>query len=297
MELRRIIRVGERSFGITLPKEWVELHQLKVGSPVRVIADRDKITILPGAETGGLKKVSIKSDDVEKATRDIIAYYIEGADEIEVETRHISAVVTKIEGKLPGVVLMEEGGVLKLKIVTREDVNIDEAVRSMYTTVDAMFSLFLQMISAERRDLAGEILRLDDQLDRLYFFSLRTVKRNIIQKPELYVDYIITIKNLEHVGDAIDRATSYYLHTEVGCKEEIYQTFRKVYTFLQDAFNAFYNVDAGKALSVLLRRGELEKETLRAMCPQSAAVMHEASSIVGFAADIAEAAYSKSVRR
>lgn len=297
VEVRRIIRVGERSFGITLPKEWVELHGLGVGSPVKIIVDREKITVLPGAEAGGMKKVLIKGDDVEKIIRDIIAYYIEGAEELDVETGNMSAVVTRIEGKLPGVVLMEIGGVLKLRIVTKEDINIDEVVRSMYTTVDAMFTLFLQMLSSDKRELAEEILRLDDQLDRLYFFSLRTVKRNIIQRPEHYVDYVITIKNLEHVGDAIDRATNYYLKNELGCKEEVISLFKKVYGFLQQAFEAFYNNDASKALAVLISRAALEKESLRAICPQATAVMHEAASIIGFAADIAEAAYSKCARK
>lgn len=297
VEVRRIIRVGERSFGITLPKEWVELHGLGVGSPVKIIVDREKITVLPGAEAGGMKKVLIKGGDVEKIIRDIIAYYIEGAEELDVETGNMSAVVTRIEGKLPGVVLMEIGGVLKLRIVTKEDINIDEAVRSMYTTVDAMFTLFLQMLSSDKRELAEEILRLDDQLDRLYFFSLRTVKRNIIQRPEHYVDYVITIKNLEHVGDAIDRATNYYLKNELGCKEEVISLFKKVYGFLQQAFEAFYNNDASKALAVLISRAALEKESLRAICPQATAVMHEAASIIGFAADIAEAAYSKCARK
>jgi Phosphate uptake regulator len=176
VEVRKIIRVGERSFGVTIPKEWVELHGLGVGSPIRIIVDKDKITLLPSAEATGLRRAKIKGDNVEKIIRDIIAYYIEGVDELEVETRNISAVVTKIEGKLPGVVLMEVGGVLKLRIVTKEDINIDEAVRSMYTTADAMFSLFLQMLK-QGRNLAEEILRLDDQLDRLYFFSLRNCKK------------------------------------------------------------------------------------------------------------------------
>jgi len=297
MEVRKIIRVGERSFGITLPKEWVELHSLGVGSPIRIIVDRDKITLLPSAETAGVRRARIKGDSVERLIRDIIAYYIEGVDELEVETKNISAVVTKIEGKLPGVVLMEVGGVLKLRIVTREDINIDEALRSMYTTVDAMFSLFIQMLTQEGRNLAEEILRLDDQLDRLYFFSLRTVKRNIAQRPEHYVDYVITIKNLEHIGDAIDRATNYYLQNEIRCAAEAVEVFKKVYRFMQDAFNAFYNNDANKALDVLVQRAELAREALQQMCPQAAAVMHEAASIVGFAADIAEAAYSKAARQ
>jgi phosphate uptake regulator len=152
------------------------------------------------------------------------------------------------------------------------------------------------MLSLDRRELAEEILRLDDQLDRLYFFSLRTVKRNIIQRPEHYVDYVITIKNLEHVGDAIDRATNYYLQNVVSCRSEVLDLFKKVYTFLQDAFNAFYNNETERALAVLTRRAGLQREALQSICPQAAAIMHEAASIVGFAADIAEAAYSKAVR-
>jgi hypothetical protein len=66
---------------------------------------------------------------------------------------------------------------------------------------------------------------------------------------------------------------------------------------MQDSFNAFYNNDADKALSVLIQRADLVKEALQGICPQATAVMHEAASIVGFAADIAEAAYSKAARQ
>ncbi|ABO08440.1 phosphate signaling complex PhoU family protein [Pyrobaculum calidifontis] len=297
MELRRLIRVGERSLGITIPKEWAEAHGLGVGSPLRVFIDKDKITILPATEDKGAKRIKLTGDDVEKLVRDIIAYYIEGVEEVEIATRQVSSVVTKVEGKLPGVVLMEVGGVLKLKIVTREDVDIDEAIRSMYTTVDAMFTLFIQMLSKGEKGIAEEILKLDDQLDKLYFFSLRTIKKNIIQRPEHYVDYVIVVKNLEHVGDAIDRATNYYLKNGVGCVEEVLDIFKKVHKYLQDAFDAFYATDAEKALGVLLRRAALEKETVKLTCPEATPVMHEAASVVGFAADIAEAAYSKAVRK
>ncbi|MEZ0319964.1 MAG: phosphate uptake regulator PhoU [Pyrobaculum sp.] len=297
MESRRIIKVGERSYGVTLPKRWVELHGLRVGSPVKIIVDRDKLMILPGAEASGPRKARISEDDVEKLVRDVIAYYIEGVDELEIETKSTSALVTKIEGKLPGVVLMEMGGMLKLRIVTKEDIDINEAVRSMYTTVDAMFNLFIQMVAEGRRDLAEEILRLDDQIDRLYFFSLRTVKRNIGQKPEHYVDYVITIKNLEHVGDAIDRATNYYLQKEVECVDKVLDIFKRVYEYLKDAFDAFYSNDVDKALRVLVKRAELANATLQVGCAGATAMMHEAASIVGFAADIAEAAYSKAKRQ
>ena len=136
-----------------------------------------------------------------------------------------------------------------------------------------MFTLFIQMLSKGEKGIAEEILKLDDQLDKLYFFSLRTIKKNIIQRPEHYVDYVIVVKNLEHVGDAIDRATNYYLKNGVGCVEEVLDIFKKVHKYLQDAFDAFYATDAEKALGVLLRRAALEKETVKLTCPEATPVM------------------------
>ena len=77
-----------------------------MGSPLRVFIDKDKITILPATEDKGAKRIKLTGDDVEKLVRDIIAYYIEGVEEVEIATRQVSSVVTKVEGKLPGVVLM-----------------------------------------------------------------------------------------------------------------------------------------------------------------------------------------------
>ncbi|MFP3267634.1 MAG: AbrB/MazE/SpoVT family DNA-binding domain-containing protein [Thermoproteus sp.] len=130
MEIRKLIRIGERSFGVTLPREWVESNQLKVGSPIKILTEANKILILPATAEGVAVAVSLKEEDVEKALRDVIAYYIEGVDEISIESGNISALVGKVEGRLPGVVALESGGKLKLRIVTKEDVDIDEVVTS-----------------------------------------------------------------------------------------------------------------------------------------------------------------------
>ncbi len=285
---RKLIKIGGRSLGVIIPSEWTRRHGLTAGSQVRLLAENDMLII--SLVDRPKERVKVSGDDVEKLTRDIIAYYVEGVDELEVDTRHFSTVVTRIESKLPGVVAMDTGGVLKLKIVTKRDIDVEEVINSMYTTVDVMFTLFLKLLRESDREIAAEILRLDDQLDRLYFLALRTVKKSFAS----YI-YTITAKNLEHVGDAIDRATSYYLQTESRCGE-ILDIFNKVYQYLQVAFAAFRTGDQRQALRALIERPRLEREVLKIQCPQATGFAHEAASIVGFAADIAEAAYSKTIK-
>jgi len=298
MEIRKLIRIGERSFGVTLPREWVESNQLKVGSPIKILAEANKILILPATAEGVAVAVSLKEEDVEKALRDVIAYYIEGVDEISIESGNISALVGKVESRLPGVVALESGGKLKLRIVTKEDVDIDEVVRSMYTTVMAMFHLFLDFIKGRDEEDARELLRMDDQLDRLYFLSLRTIKKNIYQNPQGFVDYAIVVKNLEHMGDALDRSTNYLKQNKVGCHEELVGEFENLQRYAEEAARSFLENRHEGALKVILERESVFKRLLAlSSCEGVAPIMHEAMLITALAADIAEAAYSKFVRQ
>ena len=293
-----MIRIGERSFGVTLPREWVESNQLKVGSPIKILAEANKILILPATAEGVAVAVSLKEEDVEKALRDVIAYYIEGVDEISIESGNISALVGKVESRLPGVVALESGGKLKLRIVTKEDVDIDEVVRSMYTTVMAMFHLFLDFIKGRDEEDARELLRMDDQLDRLYFLSLRTIKKNIYQNPQGFVDYAIVVKNLEHMGDALDRSTNYLKQNKVGCHEELVGEFENLQRYAEEAARSFLENRHEGALKVILERESVFKRLLAlSSCEGVAPIMHEAMLITALAADIAEAAYSKFVRQ
>ncbi len=293
-----MIRIGERSFGVTLPREWVESNQLKVGSPIKILAEANKILILPATAEGVAVAVSLKEEDAEKALRDVIAYYIEGVDEISIESGNISALVGKVEGRLPGVVALEAGGKLKLRIVTKEDVDIDEVVRSMYTTVMAMFHLFLDFIKGHDEEDARELLRMDDQLDRLYFLSLRIIKKNIYQNPQGFVDYAIVVKNLEHMGDALDRSTNYLKQNKVGCHEELVSEFENLQRYAEEAARSFLENRHEGALKVILERESLFKRLLAlSSCEGVAPIMHEAMLITALAADIAEAAYSKYVRQ
>lgn len=299
MEIRKLIRIGERSYGVTLPREWVEQNQLKVGAPIKILTEGNKILILPATAEKALMSAAIKEENVEKALRDVIAYYIEGADEIQVDSGEISALVTKIEGKLPGVVALESEGKLRLRIVTKEDVNIDEVVRSMYTTVSAMFHLFLDFLRGPNGESAQELLRMDDQLDRLYFLSLRTIKKNIYQDPQSFVDYAIVVKNLEHMGDALDRATNYLGQNKVPCLDTIYEVFQALQRYSEGAARAFLEDRHEAALQTILEREATIKKALAALspCEGAASVMHEAMLIAALSADIAEAAYSKYIRR
>ncbi|MFP3267633.1 MAG: PhoU domain-containing protein [Thermoproteus sp.] len=162
----------------------------------------------------------------------------------------------------------------------------------------AMFHLFLDFIKGHDEEDARELLRMDDQLDRLYFLSLRIIKKNIYQNPQGFVDYAIVVKNLEHMGDALDRSTNYLKQNKVGCHEELVGEFENLQRYAEEAARSFLENRHEGALKVILERESLFKRLLAlSSCEGVAPIMHEAMLITALAADIAEAAYSKFVRQ
>ena len=55
--LRKIIRIGNTSFGVILPKDWLRFYNLSYGDSVEVVSD-DTVVIKPiekNTNEGGLK--------------------------------------------------------------------------------------------------------------------------------------------------------------------------------------------------------------------------------------------------
>ncbi len=299
-EVRKVIRIGEKSVGVTLPREWLLQMGVDVGSPVKLTYRENVINVVPLTEEGnGRTSVRIQSDNVEQLLRTIIALYIEGVDEIAVSYANPSDILTRIEQKLPGVVSLEDNGSLKLKIITREDISIEEIIRSLYAMVETMFVLFERLLETGDRGYADEIFKLDEQIDRLYFFSLRVIKKRAYNNPQDYIDSTLVIKNIEHVGDALDRAASTVVNTTMdeACKDTAIQVFRRLRTYALRAISSAID-NKPESLIKLLQRQQIYNEVAQiSICASSAwPLVNEVALLLSLISDIAESAYSKHIR-
>jgi len=309
-DVRKIIKIGERSVGITIPKEWLPLLGLSIGSSVEVTLASGYITIKPLSSTQPrpLLSVRIRSDDASTLSRLIIAGYVEGFDMVVVESPRELArkAFYDVAMRLPGAIAMN-GMHITVKISVDEmNTNIDEVIASMKTTVDSMFDLLMDFFQTGDKSKLEQVIRLDDDLDRLHFLGVRTIKRTSFRNPQDALDNLIVIKSLEHIGDALDRASNTLLKmgsaTNDTCKRAFREMFARVASYTSKSINSFMNLNLELAIKVLMERQLIAREifTLAKGCtysPETLALVHEATVIIYEAAEIAEVATAKMVRR
>ena len=144
--IRKIIRIGERSAGVTIPKEWLSTLGLNIGSAVELILSRDSITVKP-IEVGKRKFTStlkIKSKSTEELSKLIIAGYAEGYDTIELETDKLLArkAFYSVATKLPGSIAMDDARITIKISVDELNTSVDEVISSMRSIMLSMFDYF-----------------------------------------------------------------------------------------------------------------------------------------------------------
>lgn len=179
---RRVIRIGEKSIGITLPKRWLDVLSVGVGDVVEISLVGKVIVVKPITQVGGeTNEVSISlGGSIDETTRVIIASYIEGYDNVEVigQKDVIRKAFSSVEKKLPGSLMLEGDGSVLIKVATSEtNVDLNEVINSMANILNSMFSKFIDYLESNKEDLLREVLELDDQMDKLYFLALRTIKK------------------------------------------------------------------------------------------------------------------------
>lgn len=310
--IRKIIRVGERSIGITIPKEWLNVLGLGIGSNVEVSLGSGYILIKPLTATQHriIHSIKIKHEDPEALARLIIAGYLEGYDIIVVE--EVRDIIRKafypIAMRLPGAIAMD-GTTFKIKISVDEvNTDLNEVISSMRSALNTMFDFLIDYFNTGDKSKLSEVIHLDDDLDRLHFLGIRTIKRTAFRDPPYSLDYAIVLKSLEHIGDSLDRVSNTLLNisldafqNSIECRNVFKDIFAKVSSYVSKSVNAFTTLNVNLAMKVLLGREEISKEILTSIqkCINIHGVLamsHEAINAVYEAAEIAEVATAKAIR-
>ncbi len=214
MKSRSLVKIGN-SYYVSLPKKWVISQGLNEVKEVYVNPRSDGvIEILPS--TSETSKPSVRRIKLTKfIEREIFSAYLAGYDTIIVEINHnsekthtFSSVLERVQHLLVGLEIVEESDrEVILQCFIREDYEITQIIarmealaRSMY--VDAVKSSFM-----DNPELARSVIRRDDRLDRLYFLTVRLI-RKLISKPIIdsltrvkLLDYRLLVRELEEIGD------------------------------------------------------------------------------------------------
>lgn len=233
VDVRKLQKTGGSTYLVSLPKEWITKNKLKKGDPVAIFETNEGSLIIDPkyTEREELKSVMIeipKSNPLKVGFdlgREITASYLFGYDAITiVSEKNISPnerdSVKKTIQKLIGIEIVEETAKsISLQCLVSPGFPLNKSLERTYRIASQMHQDAITALIEGDRKLAQNVIERDDDVDRLYFLTVRQL-RAAIQDPKIAkkigvsaiecLDYRVVAKSIEFLADlATDIAERY----------------------------------------------------------------------------------------
>jgi phosphate uptake regulator len=192
---RRIMSLGRSSMVISLPKNWMQLNELKKGDVVSFAIQRDRsLVVYPSAEKKVQpKEITIRiaqNEEEDLVTQKIIGPFLNGYSGITLIADKILSVpqrkaVRNIAGRLYMRIMESDSKGVYLQTLTDESkASLEQAIQRMHLISHSMCEDAFTALKNQDIALAKSVFSLDDDVDHFSFFILRLL-RNAAQDPVL----------------------------------------------------------------------------------------------------------------
>jgi len=336
--VRRVQLTGHGSYIVSLPKAWVEEAGLKKGGQVQFSRQQQQLVLTPfdavAAEDERMSCSTTVSPDTkgDSLARKIISLYIVGFTTIQIdsETGNLPASVRDViretaRNKLVGTEVVTESSrsVLLQVLLTSPQLMVTDVLRRMGTIAISMLQDSITALSSLDAELAKQIVKTDDEIDRFSIYIIRQLKL-AVQHPSFLervglassvecLAYRITTKSIERSADHAARIARNSLlirkQLERNLVERLKTLSQQSSEMMDNALKALFasdyqlaeNVLQGKeGISALERRfvEHLLRQRLPAGDLSAVRLISESLLRIGeYATDIAEVVLNLTVRK
>jgi len=275
-ETRKIQFTGKSSYIVSLPKKWVEDIGLKPGERVTVIRQGNSLLqIAPSKKQFAkiAKEATIeisKDDDPSKPIRKLIALYLLGFNVINIRakdgrlrTDQRDAVKDTVRKVLMGTEITADStdGMTIQVLINITELSVDAAFKRMLLIAKSMLKDAVLALQESNLDLAKEVIKSDDEVDRFSFYIIRQLKI-AIQNEHLLVDmglvnprdclgYRLIVKSIERVADHAANIAEDFVEMEESIGKEVLSKITDMSNFaievLDDASLSLFKRDYNAA--------------------------------------------------
>lgn len=218
---RKIMSLGRSSMVISLPKNWMQLNEIKKGDVVSLAIQRDRsLVVYPSAKKKTKTKeitLRIGQDEEEGLiTQKIIGAFLNGYSGVTLIAEKIFSIpqrkaVRNIAGRLYMRVMESDSKGMYIQTLTDESkASIEQAIQRMHLISYSMCEDTFTSLKNNDVALAKSVFSLDDDVDHFSFFILRLL-RNAAQDTALAnelridpldcMDHQTLVYRIEHAAD------------------------------------------------------------------------------------------------
>ncbi len=286
IEARKVQKTGGSSFIISLPKEWINRHEIKAKDTIGIISQPDgNLLIIPYMSSE--KNIKEKIFDVEEIKdpdflfRLLIGAYIMGYNVIKVISSRkfnsdIKHTVREFSKITIGIEIEEESeNSIKMKdLVDPTEMPFEKTIKRMYILANGMHEDALKALETGDKTLAKKVIEIDDDIDRLNWLVERQahiVLRDIIlcQKLDITLEdasnYKFISRFLERIGDhAVKIARNVILIDYQEIDKELYNNIMKASEISLELLNMSLDAWLQKDLKLANENIESIKKLIKA---------------------------------
>ncbi|MCW4017107.1 MAG: phosphate uptake regulator PhoU [Candidatus Bathyarchaeota archaeon] len=218
---RKIMSLGKSSMVISLPKDWMEMNNLKKGDMVSFTVQGDRsLVVYPSAQNKSAPReitINIGTNDEEiLITQKILGAFLNGYSGMRLITEKVFSVpqiktIRNITGRLYMRVMESDSKSVYIQSLTDESkASLEQAIQRMHLISKSMCEDSIRALYENDVSLAKSVFSLDDDVDQFAFFILR-ILREAAQDPilanELHIDPLdcmdhqILVYRMEHAAD------------------------------------------------------------------------------------------------
>ncbi|MCF8884690.1 MAG: PhoU domain-containing protein [Nitrososphaerota archaeon] len=291
-QYRKIQQVGEGTFSITLPKNWVIEKGLKRGDLLLITEEDDgSLRIMPPIKSPREFSVTINAElavSISQLTRLIRGCYIHGYDTIKIVSmkgfteEQITEIMKTID-ELPGLEIVEQ---TSQKIVIHSFIDprrftIEVLMKRLQVIVSSILNQLEDLVTVGDESIAKNIERQEDRVDELYFLMVRLLFTYLrrkelgkvlgIDSPAYVVGARLVAKSLEEISDyaseislEILRMKRRGLWFDKHTVTELQNIIRTIQELFEKCMKAFFSLDIQLAEEVI----QIVNEQIREKVPE-----------------------------
>jgi phosphate uptake regulator len=315
METRKIQKTGGSSLIMTLPKKWVDQNGLQDKDLVKVsISGPHALILRPLNNQKQTQKSFLKLDGLSKnvLTRELIAHYISGVDEIVVESERIFPEqrnnIRSLSNFLTGFEIIDESAE---KIVLRNIFDptkfpITKNIEKMFFTTKSMFQDALKALMENDKALGRDVIERDFEIDKLYLIIKR--QRHSLSQDKISPEDIgLTLSELQYYEDVAVQLVRIGDHAVKIAR--VVEKLDKKFTKVEDKITGLLNkanemvkkLDKGLAHEILNVNTEPKGPIPTDLDPEEAFVVNlledSLDRVQGYATNIAEITIDQAVEK
>ncbi|MFX1478838.1 MAG: PhoU domain-containing protein [Promethearchaeota archaeon] len=222
-QTRKVQKTGGSSFIISLPKAWIDKHGIEKNDTLGILSQPDGNLLITPQVDASKKRIKIKEIDVDEIKsgdflfRILIGAYIMGFSKFIIksskkfESKIIDCIRNFTQIAVGPEITEESSNHIAIKdLVNPTEMPFEKTIRRMFILVHSMHEDSINALEKKNKDLADEVIKRDDDIDRLHWLVSRQshiVLKDIIlcQKMGITLEqashYQQISKFLERIGD------------------------------------------------------------------------------------------------